>query len=180
MVQEGAKDQLGLRPAQETGGSKPCTFAGKKMKLLPFQTFDVCVKLPPWEVCRRLLDNIGGASSFHGEVQEGFFKIYRNIIYSDPFLPRLHGVLEAVDGGTQVKINMKMFLPTKVWILFCSAMTIGLSVLGNLNNKVGFCILGFIIVITYVVFRFETKESRAAFLNFFETKIAANQEDAPA
>lgn len=150
------------------------------MKILPSHKFDVYVKLPPWEVCRRLLENIGGPSRFHGTVQKSTFKVYRNIIYSDPFLPRLHGVLEAIDGGTRIKINMKMFLPSKLWILFCLALTVGLSITGNLSYKAGAFVLAFVLVITYVVLRFETKESKAAFLNFIEKDIAVNQEDAPA
>lgn len=154
--------------------------AGEKMKILPFQKFDVYVKLPPWEVCRKLLEKIGGTSPFHGAVQESTFKVYRNTIYSDPFLPRLYGVLEAIDGGTRIKINMKMFLPSKLWILFCLALTVGLIITGNLSYQAGAIVLAFVFVVTYVVLRFETKESKAAFLNFIEREIAANQEDAPA
>lgn len=145
------------------------------MKFLPFQKFDVCVKLPPWEVCRRLLENIGGPSPFHGDVQEDVFKVYRNTIYSDPFLPRLHGVLEAIDGGTRIKINMKMYLPSKLWIAFCLTLIVGLSITGNLSYKSSALVLSFIFFITYVMLRFETRESKTAFLNFIESNIAANR-----
>jgi hypothetical protein len=148
--------------------------AEEKMKLLPFQPFDVIVSLPPWEVCRRLLENVGGAKPFHGDVQEASFKIRRNSIYSDPFLPRLHGVLVAVDGGTRITIKMKMYMLTKLYLFFVTLMVAGLNLSGSLSYRHDLLIVALIAFITFIVLRFEAKESRQAFMMFLENHIITN------
>ena len=146
------------------------------MKFLPFQEFNVVVNLPPWEVCRWLLENVGGTSPFRGDVQESTFKIYRNIFYSDAYLPRLHGVLEPVDGGTKIKIRMKLFLLTKLYILAVILLIIGLNLAGKLNYIEELAIVVLLFFIYFIALRFEEKESRQAFMTFLEAHITANHQ----
>ena len=149
------------------------------MKLLTFQRFDVFVRLPPWEVCRRLLGNVSGEKPFRGEVQEESFKIYRNTFIGSPLMLRLHGVLEAVEGGTKIQVKMKIYMLIKLYVLFFISVGVGLNLTGKLNYKEGLIILSLIILIGYLVFWFDAKESKEAFMRLFEKDIAANQEDAP-
>ncbi len=146
------------------------------MRFLPLQTFDAVVNLPPWEVCRRLLDNVGGAKPFRGDVQEESFKIYRDS-WADPFRLRLHGVLESVTEGTKITIKTKTYLPIKLYWLFAIAIIIWLDFTGKLTLGVNLSVLGLLMFIYFVAFRMAANESRQAFMAFIENYIANPRSD---
>lgn len=143
------------------------------MRLLPLQTFDTVVNLPPWEVCRRLLDNVGGAKPFRGDVQEESFKIHRDT-WAGPFRLRLHGVLESVTEGTRIKIMMKTYMPMKLYWLFVMALILWLNFTGQLTFVIDLSIFGLLLFIYFVALRMAANESRQAFMAFIENYIIAN------
>jgi len=143
------------------------------MKLLPLQTFDAVVNLPPWEVCRRLLENVGGTKPFHGDVQEESFKIHRNS-FADPFRLRLHGVLESVPEGTRITIKIKTYMPIKLYLLFVMALVMWLNVSGMLTYGMNLSIIGLLLFMYFVVLRVAANESRQSFMAFLENYIIAN------
>jgi hypothetical protein len=147
--------------------------ARTKMKLLPLQTFDAVVNLPPWEVCRRLLENVGGTKPFHGDVQEESFKIHRNS-WADPFRLRLHGVLESVSEGTRITIKMKTYMPMKLYVLFFMSVIAWLNFTGELTYGINLLVLAMLVFIYFVALRLAANEAKQAFLEFLENYIIAN------
>ncbi len=143
------------------------------MKIIPLQTFDAVVNMPPWEVCRRLLENVGGAKPFRGDVQEESFKIHRGSL-ADPFRLRLHGVLESVADGTKITIKMKTWMPIKLYWLFVMALILWLNFTGQLTFGMNLSILGLLLFMYFVVLRMAANESRQAFMAFLENYIIAN------
>lgn len=145
------------------------------MKLLSFQRFDALVKLPPWEVCRRLLDNVSGSKPFKGDVQEATFKIYKNTFFTrTPFRLRLYGVLEVVEAGTKINIKMKISLLEKLQILFVMLIIAAFINSEKLSYIVSVLIYSVVISVGYLGFRLAAKETKESFIKFLEKDIIAN------
>ncbi|MBJ6751501.1 hypothetical protein [Geomonas anaerohicana] len=157
------------------------------MKLLPYDKFEVTVKLPPWDVCRRLLENVpekkffsglfAESKPFKGNIEEASFKIYRNIWYRNSGLPILHGKLEDLGGRTRINVTMKLHGLVQAFLLvFCAIQ------LKSLLEKYGFDLFDviFIVVVTIIIcggFWFEVRLSKKAFLELFKGDIITS--DAP-
>ena len=100
------------------------------MKLLPYDKFELTVKLPVWEVQRRLLENVperkffsgmfDEPKPFKGKIEETTFKIYRNIWYRNSGLPVLHGTLEECESGTKITVIMKLHGLVQLILVFFS------------------------------------------------------------
>lgn len=131
------------------------------------------LNLPPWEVCRRLLENIGGTNPFRGDVQEESFKIYRDS-WADPFRLRLHGVLESVPEGTRITVKIKTYMAIKLYWLFVTALILWLNFTSKLTFGMNLSILGLLLFIYFVALRLAANESRQAFMAFLDNYIIAN------
>jgi hypothetical protein len=154
------------------------------MRLLPYDTFEVTVKLPPWDVCRRLLDNVperkflsglfAEPKLFKGNVEETSFKIYRNIWYRNSGLPVLHGKLEDLGGMTRIKVAMKLHgLVLALLVVFC---VFELKSLLENSHFESFDLI-FIFAIAAIIlggFWFEVRLSKSAFLELFKDDITSN------
>jgi hypothetical protein len=154
------------------------------MKLLPYDKFEVTVKMPPWDVSRRLLENIperkffsglfDDPKVFKGNVEEASFKIYRNIWYRNSGLPVLHGKLEDLGGMTRIKITMRLHGLVQVMLVFMFVFE-----LKSLVEKSRFDSfdLVFILAIAAIIlcgFWFEVRLSKSAFLELFKDAIIKN------
>ena len=156
------------------------------MNLLPYNEFSVFVPLPQWEVCRRLLENVSektfwsdifrGNSKFQGDVQETYFKIYRNIGYRNSGLPILHGLLEETEGGTKIIVKMKLHKFVQLFFFFWVFTSISFVVKGVDNYMTGLIMIIAATAIIYLGFWFEVGKSKSMFIEIFEKEIgAANQ-----
>ena len=155
------------------------------MKLLPYDKFEVTVKLPPWDVYKRLVDNVSDRKlfssmfaepkAFKGNVEETSFIIYRNIWYRNSGLPVLHGKLETLGDVTRVDVTMKLHGLVQLLLLFFCMME-----LKSLFDKSHFDSFDFIFILTIAAiiiggFWFEARLSKSAFLELFKNEIIRNE-----
>lgn len=162
-----------------------------KLKLLPYDKFELIVKLPGWEVQKRLLENVperkffsgmfDEPKAFKGKIEETTFKIYRNIWYRNSGLPVLHGNLEECKSGTKITITMKLHgLVQLILVAFCGFEIKSLIAEGIKNYSFEFVFVFVVAVIIFGGFWFENRLSKSAFLELFKDEIiTANQEDTP-
>jgi len=155
-------------------------FSCENMNLLPYDKFEFKVTLPPWDVCRRLVENVSEetfwgelfstseSKPFKGDVQEASFKIRRRIWYRNSFLPILHGEMETIADGTRIKIRMKLHLFTQIFLIAWISAVVFSDFLGDGDYMMGFVFLIFAALLTYLGFWFEVKKSRLALLSIFE------------
>ena len=147
------------------------------MKFLPYDEFQFVVPLPPWEVSRKLVENVSestfwnffsfGDKKFQGNVQELKFKIHRSIYYRNSFLPILHGELEGTEGGTKITVKMKLhkfvLLLLLVWSIW--------SLLPSPSSTSAYFIC-FAILITYAGFWAEVSKSKSTFQSVFANELS--------
>jgi hypothetical protein len=163
----------------------------KNMNLLPHDKFNVFVHLPPWEVCRRLLENVSektfwsdlfpGDMKFKGDIQESSFKIYRNIGYRNSGLPVLCGELEEIEGGTKIKVEMRLHRFVQLFLGFWVVMQLSFLVRGMESFIPSLIMIFAAGAIVYLGFLFEARKSKEVFIALFEKEIGtANQRLAPA
>ena len=154
------------------------------MNLLPYDEFDVLVHLPPREVCRILLENVSkksflwsgflpGNNKFEGDVQETTFKFHRTVVYRNLGLPILCGELEEIDGGTKIKVKMRLHKVVLLFFAFLVLMSLSFVIIGMESYVQGIIMIGagVAIIFIYLGFLFEAGESKAMFLELFEKEI---------
>lgn len=154
------------------------------MRLLPYDTFEVTVKIPPWDVCRRLLENVSERKLFSGlfaepkifkgNVDETSFKIYRNIWYRNSGLPVLHGKLVNLGGTTKITVKMKLHGLVQALLVVFSV--IELKPLIEKSHFESFDVI-FILAIAAIIvggFWFEVRLSKSAFMELFKDDIISD------
>lgn len=170
------------------------------MKLLPYDKFELTVKLPVLEVQKRLMENaperkffsgtFDEPKAFKGSIEETTFKIYRNVGSQCYGLPILHGKLEECEIGTRITVTVKLQRFVQLLLLIFLAFEIKLLVEGIKKYSFGFnsiliiAVMFISILVVAVVifggFRFEYRLSKSAFLELFKNEtIPANKEDTP-
>ena len=157
------------------------------MNLLPQDKFNILVHLPPWDVCRRLVENVSetsfwnfifpGGKTFRGEVQELNFKIYRNVSYRNRGSSILHGELEEIKGGTKIKVIMK--LPKTAYVILLILFVVQIYMLFNDPDSYLYGIFILIVGgILYLGFIFESVSAKSAFIELFQKELSAANKDA--
>jgi hypothetical protein len=88
---------------------------------MPFYRFTIDVNLPPHAVAERLRSIVGETRSLWppfrpwpsepliGEVHDDRFKVRRNIMYRNSFVPIIHGRLMSTPMGTRIVVTMRMY-----------------------------------------------------------------------
>jgi hypothetical protein len=88
---------------------------------MPFYRFTIDTNVPPHAVAERLRSVIGETRNFLppfrpwptepfiGKLQEDCFKIRRNILYRNSFVPIIHGRLIPTPTGTRIVVTMRMY-----------------------------------------------------------------------
>ncbi len=148
------------------------------MNLLPHDKFNLLVHLPPWEVCRKLLENVSeksfwsgflpGGNKFEGNVQDTTFKIHRNIAYRNSGLPILCGELEEIEGGTKIKIEIRLHRFAQLFLAFWVLMQLSFLTRGMESLIPGLLMIVATGAIVYLGFLFEAKKSKEMFIAIFE------------
>jgi hypothetical protein len=154
------------------------------MKLLPCDKFEFIVNMQPSDVQRRLLDNVSpqkflgtifspsGDKPFKGVIQETSFRVRRNIFYRNSGIPNIDGVMEATEGGTKIKITMKLSYITWAFLLVWFFAVAISSFIGDIRDyQTGLFLLVAAFSIIYFGFWFEAGLSRKAFIGLFNKEI---------
>lgn len=142
------------------------------MKFLPYDEFQLIVPLPPWKVCRILIENVSetsfwnffsfGDKKFRGNVEELSFKIRRCIYYRNSFVPILYGALEETEGGTKITVKMKLHKFVLVFLLLWSA-----GALLPSPSSISAYFIIFAMLLTYAGFWSEVAKSKSALQGIF-------------
>lgn len=118
---------------------------------------------------------------FKGDIQESSFKIYRNIGYRNSGLPVLCGELEEIEGGTKIKVEMRLHRFVQLFLGFWVVMQLSFLVRGMESFIPSLIMIFAAGAIVYLGFLFEARKSKEVFIALFEKEIGtANQRLAPA
>jgi hypothetical protein len=163
------------------------------MKLYPTENIIFKVNLSEAEVEDRLTGIIEPKKMFRDPFRSGHstklyegdftgysFSISRIINYRNPFLPQINGEMENEAKETLIKIRMRIFKPTIVWMfgwMFMSlvAFIYGLSFSSSITDICGLLIFPLVgILFGYFIptgiFKLESKKSINDFKRVFEVK----------
>lgn len=88
------------------------------MKIVPYEKFQIDTDLSSIEVAQRIrtvtgkikLFSLTPEYEFRGRVSDSEFKIIKNILYRNSFLPIVKGKIEQKGTGTSVTISMRLHL----------------------------------------------------------------------
>ena len=144
------------------------------MLYLPYEKYEIELKLSPKEVKERIFNNVetylsfifimfyGSSKVFKGEFDDNKFFISRIIRGANSFLPIIKGVIYPDGSGCKIKIIMKLNVFVLVlWIFFIAFFLVNLlSINFKEQNYENFLMLIFIYFFCIIPFNLEVKKAK--------------------